>query len=227
MNKILLLKTDQSDKEEGIKEDFMYTSLFRVLNCIDEEFILESLKHKNLLLTSKNAVESFILNLDLFKCEEATTKIKRKRILTIGSKTYNLLLKRGFDNLALPAANLTELIGKNQLEDLFYLSGFHTAFEGWSNYNVKRAIIYKAIPKPLDKQIVNKVEGGEFSHILVYSKRSAKVFLKNFSRDFDFKKVKFICISKTVSEVIRRATAEVFTSDIPNEKAMLKLVEKE
>ena len=63
----------------------------------------------------------------------------------------------------------------------------HTAFEKYSDYNLKRIIVYKALTKPLDKATIEKIWNKEISHVFIYSKRGAQAFLGNFPKHFNFK----------------------------------------
>jgi uroporphyrinogen-III synthase len=223
-SKILIIKQNQDLKNT---DEFITTNLFKIITCIDQKFLTQSLKYNNLLITSQSGVHSLIENLKHF----GDNQIKSKKIFTVGSKTFNALVNNGFTNVVDSADNissLTSLDAFNQ-DKILYLSGYDTAFKHYKDFRVNRLIIYKAMSTPLNTIIFNKIKNCEISHIFLYSKRSAEVFLENFPKNFNFQMINFICISENVAQSIKKINSKLITlyPNIPTEKEMFTIIQRE
>lgn len=76
--------------------------------------------------------------------------------------------------------------------------------------------------KKIPLSIVEQVISGYVSHILLYSPRGAAIFLKNFPDNYNFNGIKFICISKSVGEIVAKYNPKY--PNIPLESEMLSLI---
>ena len=195
--KILIIK---QNKDLANPDIFLNVNLFKTVSCIDQNFLAEALEYEDLLITSQNGVFSLIENLNYFK--DYQNQIQNKRIFTVGLKTYEALLNHGFKKVESATHNIKSLIALDKFKNanVLYLSGYHTAFNNYGDFGVQRLIIYKAISIPLNRIIIDKIKNREISHIFLYSKRSAEVFLQNFPLRFNFQVVNFICISENVAK---------------------------
>ena len=207
---------------EDYQGKVLNTSFLKPFYCIDKTIIELVLQHKKILITSKNGVIGLLQNLKHYCIDE--NEIKNKEIITVGSKTFDLLIQNGFLNTNEVSINITTLKQKHQLDGVLYLSGFNTAFHDYSSYGVMRKVIYKAVPISLDKEIIEKIRRNEISYVLLYSKINAEAFLRNFPLDYDFKSLKFICISKDVATALESRSKNVVFPSIPIKQEMLKLV---
>jgi uroporphyrinogen-III synthase len=211
-------------------ENFTYgseiinTSLLHPFYCLDIAIIDEFLKHPKILITSRNGVIGLLENLKNFELQD--NDFKNKEILTVGSKTFDFLIQNGFKNLREASIDITTLKKNHQLDGVLYLSGFHTAFHDYKIYGMKKVVVYKTIPMPLEKSLVTQIKLNKISYVLLYSKRNAEAFLENFSEDYDFKNIRFICISENVAKVLESRAKNVIFPCIPTKEEMLKLIEK-
>lgn len=207
------------------ESEILDISFLKPFYCLDIKVVEAILEHQKLLITSKNGVIGLLKNLEHFKKKQDL--IKNKEILTVGSKTFDLLIQNGFLKVKEASLNIEALKQKHKLEGVLYVSGFHTAFHDYSSYGIIRKVVYKTIQIPLSKQIIALIEGQKISNVLLYSKRNAEAFLENFSADYDFKNIRFICISQNVARVMECKTKNVVFPLIPNKEEMLKLVVRE
>ncbi len=224
--KILIIKQNQDLENLDI---FFNVNLFKNVFCIDQNVLAEALKYEDLLITSQNGVFSLIENLNHFKIYQ--NHIRNKRIFTVGLKTYEALLNHGFKKVESATNNIKSLIALDKFNkaNILYLSGYHTAFNDYKDFGVQRLIIYKSISITLNRTVFDKIKNQEISHIFLYSKRSAEVFLQNFPLRFNFQMVNFICISENVLKAIKahNPNSNVLYPEIPTEKEMFKLIQKE
>lgn len=192
--------------------------------CLNLGIIQKILQYDTLLISSLNGAKSLIQNLCLYANTSIFDVIKKKHVLSIGKKTYEFLKEHSFENLFLPFDTLQSLIMNVNLRNVLYLSGYHTTFENWCDYSVKRIIIYKAIERKLNNNIKHMIYSGEISHIVLYSKRSAELLLNNFFKDYDFLNIQFICMSENVASLLKHYSA-IFP-ETPTEKSMNNLIQK-
>ncbi len=212
--KILVVK----DFIRSENNKFIYCSPFYTISCIDNDLIFRISQIKKILITSKNGAVALLRNITTFDCNE----IKHKEIITVGSKTRDLLDTNGFLSLHHSYYNIQSLTEKINLNGVLYLSGADTAFLDYQSYGVKREVVYKSIERKISLKIVDQIMNGSISHILLYSRRGAVAFLKNFPEHYNFNWITFICISQSVSEVV--AKYNVKYPNLPIEKEMLSLI---
>lgn len=210
MKKILIVKSDSSN----ISSEFLHCELFLHIECIDFELHKKILQYQNLLVTSVSGAKALI--------RYATNQY----IFSVGLKTYRFLQQNGFVNLYLPALNIKELIDSQAFtrNSILYLSGFHTAFHNYAQFSIDRYVVYKAIEKALKNDFIQGIKNGEISHVLLYSQRSAEVFLKNFEQYYRFPNTTFVCISKSVANVLQKSCDQVLYTGIPNEEEMFRIL---
>jgi hypothetical protein len=79
-------------------------------------------------------------------------------------------------------------------------------------------MIERQIPFWVVKQVMNSA----VSHILLYSRRGAALFLKNFPNEYKFNGINFICISESVSAVVAKYNPKY--PSLPLESEMLSLI---
>jgi uroporphyrinogen-III synthase len=214
-NKIIMIS-------ETSKGKVLNTSFLKPFYCLDISIVENVLKNHKILITSRNGVMGLLENLKYYGIE--SNKIENKEILTVGSKTFDLLIQNGFLNVNEDSINITALKQKHQLDGVLYLSGFHTSFHDYSSYGVIRKIIYNTIPMPLDKITITKIKHNEMSHVFLYSKRNVEAFLGNFPSDYEFGNLRFICISENVASALKSRSENVIFPLIPTKEEMLKLV---
>ena len=213
MNKVLIVK----DFSSVNCNNFIYCNPFYTINCIDKNITSLIVKAEKLLITSKNSIMALINNIAAFNCN-----FHNKEIIVVGSKTHELLVRNGFTNIADPYYDIQSLVAKVHPTQVLYLSGFHTSFLNYKDYGIKREIVYKAIECKIPLEIINQVMNGDISNILLYSRRGAAIFLKNFPEGYNFHGINFICISKSVSEIVGQYNHRF--PNIPIESEMLTLI---
>lgn len=197
MTKVLVVK----ENKEIDNDKLIFFSLLHPVICLDESIAPKvAATDKDLLITSKNGVAALLQNMSIVE----TSNIKEKCIFTVGSKTYDLLKSEGFCNLARPTYDMQSLLPIIAGKKVLYLSGYHTAFQDYHQYEVERLIVYKTLAKNLTTEIRTFLEKGMISHVMLYSRRTAELFLKNFSDDRCLKKTTFICISEAVAGRLER-----------------------
>lgn len=208
--------------------DFQCASVLNIIQCLDKNLLVEAATCDNLLFTSMNSVDALVANLQHFKDSKLTQEVKSKRCFVVGLKSQKLLEENGFKNIYITSSNIENLKPAFKNHKIFYLSGYDTSFSDYEKYGIVRSIIYRAIPKRLDLDVQNRVLEGEFSHILFYSSKSAESFFNNFSEDFRFNNVQFVCISKKVAEVVESIIndSNVIYPDIESEEAMLTTIKQ-
>ena len=170
---------------EDYQGKVLNTSFLKPFYCIDKTIIELVLQHKKILITSKNGVIGLLQNLKHYCIDE--NEIKNKEIITVGSKTFDLLIQNGFLNTNEGSINITTLKQKHQLDGVLYLSGFNTAFHDYSSYGVMRKVIYKAVPISLNKEIIEKIRNKSIQQWQDPEKKK-KIMdekRKRFSKPFD------------------------------------------
>lgn len=209
MSKVLIFK----DSVKPNCSRFIYCSPFYTVSCIDHRLSNAIKKAEKILITSRNGVIGLVAN---------KIKINDKSIITVGSKTNELLRFHGFTNIVDPYFDVKSLVEEVNLKSTLYISGFDISFTNYKLYGIERLIIYKAIERKIPLSIINQIIGGSISHICLYSQRGADIFLRNFPQDYNFNGIKFICISREVTKVIEKFNP--IYPNIPIESEMLSLI---
>ena len=226
MKKILItkFKSEFFSHSQVIFDEILY-----IINCLDKSFINKILKYDQLIISSKNGAIAFLENLKFCSHTNIVAIIKNKKILIVGESTHKILQKNEFKNLSSPHSAIQFLIEKEKLNNTLYLSGYDIAFENYQSLGVQRIILYKAIQKALKTETQKKILNQEISHIVIYSKRSVKIFLKNLPMNYDFSKVKFFCMSESIANYIKslNSTANTFYLQNPTEREMNKMIQRE
>lgn len=210
MSKVLIFK----DSVGPNCSRFIYCSPFYTVSCIDPTFLNGINESEKLLITSRNGVIGIMDN---------NFDVTNKTIITVGSKTHELLKSYGCNNLIGPYIDVKSLVAEVNLESALYISGFHISLTNYKLYRIGRIIIYKAIERKIPLNIINQVINGSISHICLYSQRGASIFLRNFPQDYNFNGIKFICISKAVARTLERFNP--IYPKTPIESEMLSLID--
>jgi uroporphyrinogen-III synthase len=192
---------------------FIYCSPFYTVSCIDHRLSNAIKKAEKILITSRNGVIGLVDN---------KIKTDDKLIITVGSKTHELLKSHGFTNIVDPYFDIKSLVAEVNLESTLYISGFDISFTNYKLYGIERFVIYRAIERKIPLNVISEVVDGSISHICLYSQRGAGIFLRNFPQDYNFNGIKFICISREVAKVIEKFNP-IYPA-IPIESEMLSLI---
>jgi uroporphyrinogen-III synthase len=135
---------------------------------------------KNIVITSSNAIEAIVdnFNYDI-------------KIFTVGQKTAQKLIEKGFKNVLFPkkenAKNLLKLIiknHKNNKEPILYLHGSKITIDfskELKKYRItaKKTLCYKIKERVnFSKKLTEFSKKKSFDFVLIYSSNSAEIFFK-------------------------------------------------
>jgi len=187
-------------------------------------------KKSIVIVTSRNGARAFAGN-----CDD-----KSSRIITVGSRAADFLKQEGFAGVLHSARNakaLLDYIKSNfapGADKFLYIRGRHAAADLKSSlkgYLVRDLFLYESVAATgFSANLAGLAADGEITGLLLYSARTAEVFMElaekaGISKFLD--KMVIFCLSPSLAEVCRAIPhKEILAAARPNEDSLLELVKK-
>lgn len=194
---------------------------------------IASRPYQAVLITSANGARALAQH-------PARARLVTKTAYAVGAQTRTAAQAIGFANVIQAGGEVGAIIQQVQRDlnsaegPLLYLSGEATSgdLEGMlrrSGFDIDRVMLYAAVPAThLPAPVAGLIKRGETNGVLLYSRRTAKVWAKCIAAaglDSDMRRVIHFCLSTTVASAIPSGW-NVKIAAVPSESSMLELVEE-
>ena len=233
--KVLLTRPKQdSERTAGELKKLNISSIISpVLRILLKSIEKQELQHHQaILLSSKHSVAGL-----------SSLKIRRSLpIYCVGDATSCAVSDEGFSNVYSASGDINDLIslvGKSLIStngSILYLSGLRKKGEVIDSleslgFEIENRVVYEAkVVQSLNKSAVKALEANEIQGVLLYSPRSAEIFIRMIER-LGFQKIlqnlEVYCLSSAVADVVKGLKwNKVLIASRPNNLEMLALVQK-
>lgn len=179
--------------------------------------------------TSANGVRSF----------SALSTVRDKPVFTVGEKTAYEAMQAGFDNVQSAGCDVSALAhyleGKKGLYAHFrgqdVTQSLVDLLEGVETIEIKEFIVYQAVKESqISTKALKYMGNNEVSHVLFYSKRTAKTFvelLQNHECTSFVQGIKALCLADSMVECLSVLPwKEIQVAQHPDQESMLGLLKK-